>query len=366
MRVILTDVLNMVRLKSRFYVGSMQWSRSVLFVLFAVQAIAQNPVDSTTFSTDVRVVNLLAVVKDRSGRLRNDLTKNDFELLVDGRPQAISYFSRQTSLPLTLGLLVDTSASMLRVFDAERTASTRFLKQVLRNPEDRAFLVRFDWDVKLLQPPTSSRRRLQSGLGVLDSQTWYQRQMEERRNAAPRHNRASTTLYDAIAQSATLYMKGQAGRKGIILLSDGVDDGSANSLSDAIGAALRSDTLIYSIHVFKAHPDVVETQSARSSSPAVSPEEQRRKSAVEFGKQVLMRLSEQTGGGFFEMTDPGATGSIFAQIEDELRSQYNLGFTPVPASSSPGVHTIVLTTTVSGATVQTRGSYFIEGAVHNR
>jgi len=326
-------MLHVVHFKSHFYAGWMLWAISVLLGVFALQAPAQNPADSTTFSTDVRVVNLLAVVKDRSGRLRNDLTKSDFQLLVDGRLQAISYFSRQTNLPLTLGLLVDTSASMLRVFDAERTASTRFLKQVLRNPEDRAFLVRFDWDVKLLQPPTSSRRRLQSGLGVLDSQTWFQRQMEERRNAAARGKRASTTLYDAIAQSANLYMKGQGGRKAIILLSDGVDDGSASSLNDAIGAALRSDTLVYSIHVFKAHPDAVETQSGRSSSPAVSPEEQRRKSAVEFGKQVLMRLSQQTGGGFFEMTDPEATGSIFAQIEDELRSQYNLGFTLAPASS---------------------------------
>lgn len=175
-------MLNVMHCKSRFYAAWMTWPQSVLFVVVALQAAAQNSVDSTTFSADVRVVNLLAVVKGTSGRLRNDLARNDFQLLVDGRPQAISYFSRQTNLPLTLGLLVDTSASMLPVFDAERTASTKFLKQVLRNPDDTALLVRFDRDVKLLQPPTSSRRRLQSGLGVLDSQTWFQRQMEERRS----------------------------------------------------------------------------------------------------------------------------------------------------------------------------------------
>jgi VWFA-related protein len=337
------------------------WSRSVLLVVFVSQATAQNSADSTTFSADVRVVNILAVVKDRFGHLLNDLAKNDFRLLVDGKPQPIGYFSRQTNLPLTLGLLVDTSASMLRVFDAERTAGTKFLKQVLRNPEDRAFLVCFDRDVKLLQPPTSSRRRLQSGLGVLDSQTWFQRQMEERRNDTPRSKRASTALYDAIAQSATLYMKGQGGRKAIVLLSDGMDDGSTSSLNDAIGAALRSDTLVYSIHVYNSQPDAVEARSTPSTSPAISHEEQRRRKAIEFGKQVLMRISQQTGGGFFQVTDARTTESIFAQIDDELRSQYSLGFTPAPGGSSPGVHTIVLTTTVNGATVQTRDSYFVEG-----
>jgi VWFA-related protein len=363
---LINNVLNVVHFKSRFHAGWMVCSRSVLFVVFALQATAQNSIDSTTFSADVQVVNFLAVVKDRSGRLRNDLARDDFQLLVDGRPQAIGYFSRQTNLPLTLGLLVDTSASMLRVFDAERTASTRFFKQVLRNPEDRAFLVRFDWEVKLLQPPTSSRRRLQSGLGVLDSQTWFQRQIEERRNARTHDKQASTALYDAIAQSAALYMKGKGGRRAMVVLSDGVDDGSVRSLEDAVGAALRFDTLVYSIHVFTAQPDVVETRGTLSSSPAVSHEEQRRRRAVEFGKRVLMRVSQQTGGGFFEMTDARATGSIFAQIEDELRSQYSIGFTPAPASLSPGAHTIVLTTSVDGATVQTRDSYFVEQAVHNR
>jgi len=341
--------------------------RSMLCLVLVLQATAQNSADSTTFSADVRVVNLLAVVKDRSGRLRSDLAKNDFQLMIDGKPQAIDYFARQTDLPLTLGLLVDTSASMLRVFDAERTASTKFLKQVLRRPEDRAFLVRFDRDVKLLQPPTSSRKRLQSGLGVLDSQTWFQRQMEEeRQNATPRGKRASTALYDAVVQAATRYMKGQNGRKAIILLSDGVDDGSTSSLSDAIGAALRSDTLVYSIHVFNSEPHAVETRSTLSSSPAISHEEQRRKRAVEFGRQVLMRVSQQTGGGFFAMPDARTTASIFTQIEDELRSQYILGFTPAGDGSSPGVHSIMLTTTASGATVQTRESYFVEAADHSR
>ena len=117
-----------------------------------------------TFSTEVKVVNVLANVYGKTGEIVRDLTKDDFLLSEDGHPQTIRYFSRETDLPLTLGLLVDTSMSQRRVLDAERIASFRFVDQVLREATDHVFIVQFDMGVEIRQPLTSSRRALESAL----------------------------------------------------------------------------------------------------------------------------------------------------------------------------------------------------------
>lgn len=314
----------------------------------SLQTDARTP--PPVFSTNVQVVNLFAVVHDASGRIRNDLTKGDFRLQVDGKAQTVTYFSQQTDLPLTLGILVDTSASMLRVFDEERTAAGKFLKQVLREHTDQAFLVGFDRNVKLLEGLTSSRRKLQSGLGVLDSQTWFARQMAQRAASKPPRRGVSTALYDAIVQSSNNYLRAPAGRKAIILLSDGVDDGSTQSLKTAVDAALRANTLIYSIHIFNRTPY----------SAVTSPEDKRRKQEIVYGKGVLLYMAQQTGGEFFEATDKQNLPAIFARIEEELRNQYSLGFSPSAEEAAPGFHSVVLATTTPGFTVQTRNGYHID------
>lgn len=292
------------------------------------------------------------MVHDGSGRVRSDLTKSDFELQVDGKPQAISYFSRQADLPLTLGLLVDTSASMLRVFDEERAAASKFLKQMLRERRDQAFLVHFDRDVQLLQRLTSSRRKLQAGLGTLDSQTWFARQMEHPRSPTNGGRGVSTALFDAVVLASDAYMKEQRGRKAIILLSDGMDDGSRSTLNEAIGAALRADTSVYSIHIFNRAPYPAD-------GPVTSAADSRGQQRIAFGRQVLMRLSRQTGGGFFEITDKESVQTAFAAIEEELRNQYSLGFSPAAASAFPGFHSVILTATPPGLTVQTSDGFFV-------
>src|SRR5712692_1020139 len=123
----------------------------------------------TTFSTDVKVVNVLATVRDKQGRIIKDLAQDDFVLEEDGRPQAIRYFSRQTDLPLTLGLLVDTSMSQRRLLGEERTASYRFFDQVLREKKYMAFVIHFDREVELLQDLTSSRKDLEAALAKLET-----------------------------------------------------------------------------------------------------------------------------------------------------------------------------------------------------
>ena len=129
----------------------------------------------TTFSTDVKVVNVLATVRDKKGQIVQNLTKDDFTLEEDGHPQTIRYFSRETDLPLTLGLLIDTSMSQRRVLGQERTASYRFLDQVLREDKDMAFVIHFDREVELLEDLTSSRKKLESALTALETPQPQQR-----------------------------------------------------------------------------------------------------------------------------------------------------------------------------------------------
>ncbi|HEX8894696.1 MAG TPA: VWA domain-containing protein, partial [Terriglobales bacterium] len=135
---------------------------SVLLVTMSVTAQQEDKQEAaTTIKKDVNVVNVLASVRNKQGQIVNDLTKDDFKLEVDGHPQAIKYFSKVTDLPLTLGLLVDTSLSQRRVLDKERTASYTFLNDLLDQTRDKAFIVHFDFDIELLQDLTSSRPKLE-------------------------------------------------------------------------------------------------------------------------------------------------------------------------------------------------------------
>ena len=204
----------------------MRISRRHLLLGSVARALAQD----ASFSADVKVVTLLATVRDRDGQMVKDLDREDFLLLEDGKPQTISYFTRETDLPLTIGLLVDTSRSQSEVLEPERRASLAFLDRVLREDKDKAFVAHFDTKVEVLQGFTSSREELSSALGQLK---------------VPSH--ISTLLYDAIRNCSENQMKRKKGRKAFILLSDGVDFRSKTSLGTAIEYAQRADTIIYSI-----------------------------------------------------------------------------------------------------------------------
>ena len=149
----------------------------------ALPRAASNSADQplTTLSVHVKVVNVLATVRDKHGSIVNDLGKDDFILTEDGRPQAIKYFARETDLPLTLGMLVDTSMSQRRVLSEERDASQSFLAQVLREDQDKAFVIHFDREVELLQDLTSSHEKLHAALESLLDSAVHSRQPERRR-----------------------------------------------------------------------------------------------------------------------------------------------------------------------------------------
>ncbi len=323
------------------------------------------------FSAGVKVVNLFATVRDKKGQIVRDLNKDDFVLDEDDRPQTIRYFARETDLPLTIGLLVDTSGSTRRVLPDERSASYRFLEQVLRPEKDQAFVIHFDFDVELLQDLTSSRQKLEKALDELETgqgrPQWGQRGQQGPygypgggRRGGPGGGRrgGGTSLYDAVLLASDELMRKQSGRKALILLTDGMDNGSKVSLSQAVEAAQRADTLAYSI-LFEdpelGWSGVPAGGMGRRGGWGGRPMPRMERTD---GRAVLEQISRETGGRFFEVSKRQTIQKVFADIEEDLRNQYSLGYTPETSETSGAYHRIHLTTKQKGLTVQTREGYY--------
>ena len=283
-----------------------------------------------TFSTDVKVVNVLATVRAKNGEFIRNLSKDEFSLSENGRPQTIRYFSQETGLALTLGLMVDTSLSQQRVLDAERTASFHFLDQVLRDNVDQAFIMQFDFAIQLRERLTFSRRKLEETLALVDTPS--RKELEMQRGGG-------TLLYDAIVMAAQDIMKNQLNRKAVIVLTDGVDFGSEATVETVIEAAQRADMLVYSI-LFS---------DPRAYGFSIGGPD---------GKKPLMRMSKETGGGFFEVTKKQTIDQIFDIIQEELRSQYSLGYVSDEPVRVSEFRSIQLTAKQKGLVVQARDRYW--------
>lgn len=286
-----------------------------------------------SFSSDVQVVNVLATVRDKKEQFVRDLTKDDFSLLEDNRPQKIRYFSAETDLPLTIGLMVDTSLSQVHVLDAERGASFRFIDEVLRENKDKVFVMQFDMNVKTMQPLTGSRSDLQESLRMVNTPTKKELQSQYG---------GGTLLYDAISDASKEIMRKQQGRKALIVLSDGGENGSNATLTDAVQEAQRSNTLIYTI---------LFTDGGYGS---------------DFGKRVMQRLAKQTGGSYFEVSKKLTIDQVFAQIEEDLRSQYSIGYVSDKPAQISEFRKIQLTVKKPGLTVNARDRYWAGPPEPNR
>jgi VWFA-related protein len=311
-----------------------------------------------TYSVNVKVVNVLATVRDKHGNIINNLSKDDFTLEEDGRPQTIKYFTRESDLPLSLGLLVDTSLSQRRVLDEERRASGEFTDDVLRVDKDASFLIHFDREVELLQDLTKSPQKIGEALQKLETPSMDQ-DPQQGGGGYPgaggrRRGGGGTLLYDAIFLASDEVLRKQEGRKALVLLTDGVDTGSKESIDEAIEAAQRADTVVYSI--------LFSDQQAYGNGGGWShgggwggpmgggggrrgggypgggypgggggyPGRMERPD----GKKVLERISKETGGRMFEVTKKQTVADIYKQIQDELRNQYSLGYTPDRAAGT--------------------------------
>jgi VWFA-related protein len=332
-------------------------------------------------AVEVKTVSVLATVRDKKGKIVPNLTKDDFQLDEDGRPQTINYFAHESDLPLRLGLLVDTSLSQRRLLDQERSASYSFLDHLLRPAKDLAFVIHFDHDVELLQEFTPERPKLQAALQALQTPQFSGGGGGNGGGSnggggggngggggggrSRGSHGAGTLLYDAIFLASDELMSKQQGRKALIILTDGVDHGSKETMAEAIATAQRADTIIYSI----LFADDEEGNYQRPGGFGMGghgggmgggrgggsryPQQEQRPD----GKKILEEISKETGGRMFKVSKKETVDAIYAEIEEELRNQYSLAYTP-DKGNTVGYHKIHLVAKPKDLTVQTRDGYY--------
>ena len=285
---------------------------------------------------DVDLVNLYFAVRSKQNALINSLEKTDFDLSEDGVKQEIKYFAKDTDLPLTIGLLVDVSNSQRNLIEIERRAANSFFNSVLRK-KDVAFLISFGADSELLQDITGSPRLLQEGLDHMKLNGGF-----AGINAGPVPTMSKprgTVLYDAVYLASSDILAREAGRKAIILITDGEDEGSRETEKAAIEAAQRADAIIYGILY-------VDRQFYGGFGMGYS------------GESVLKHMAEETGGRLFQVDRKNNLDSIFQQIQDEMRTQYAIGYTPVNSKKDGSYRKIDLRASNKDLKVQVRRGYY--------
>ena len=258
------------------------------------------PAQELTLRMDVRLVSVFVNVIDQNGAIVSGLTREDFALAEDGRPQRIAVFERQSDLPLNLTLAIDTSGSVHKDMAEEADAARRFAHALLR-PQDQMSLMQFATEVLELTPFTNKVAQIDHGLGQLRGD-W------------------ATSLYDAICL-ASGRLGGKDGRKVLVLVSDGDDTAGNATYGKAVEQALRNEVIIYSII------DVpIEASAGRDLG----------------GEHALITLAEQTGGKSFYVSD-GGLDKAFARVSDDLRTQYLLGYYPKNQEPGRAFHRIQVT-----------------------
>jgi VWFA-related protein len=299
-----------------------------------------------TFKLNVNLVDVFFTARDKHGELIPHLTKDECTIKEDGVPQTFKSFTAETDLPLTMGILLDTSGSQQNVLPLEQQAGAEFLRDVLR-PKDEAFLASFDVNVDLLQDYTNSPRLLADAMDKAQINT-----AGGNGSGLPGlgggpvptvGDPKGTLLYDAIYQSATDKLSEQTGRKALIILTDGEDEGSDHKIGDAISAAQRSNVMVYVILI----ADVGSYIDAGMGY---------------YGYSAAKRLTEQTGG---RLIDVGSNGrklaAAFQQISDELRSEYLATYTP-SNSKLDGTYRKISMNCGNDIKIQTRKGYFAPNA----
>ncbi len=298
----------------------------------------QSQEPETVIRVDVDRVNVVFSVRDKRSGFVNTLTKDDIEVKEDGRRQEILTFARETDLPLTIGLLVDVSVSQQRLIEVERQAAAQFFRQVLR-PKDLAFLISFGSEAELLQDSTSSVRALEQGLGEMRGNSSGGPMINPGpipSASAPR----GTILYDAVYLAAQEKLRQEVGRKAIVLITDGVDQGSRVKKDEAIHTALRADSMIYSIYY--VDPGFYGYGGG--------------------GDGTLKDMAEDTGGRMLRVDRKNTLDDVFRQIQDEMRSQYAISYSSTNNTRDGGFRKLEVKTNNKDLKVQARKGYFAPSA----
>jgi len=271
------------------------------------QSEQQLPESQQTLKVQTTLVNVFVTVRDKHNGIVSDLAEKDFTIYEDGQEQKVAFYSKEVNLPITLGVLIDTSGSMSNIFGAEQDTASRFLKEVMRK-RDEAMVISFDFDVNLLADFTQDTEVLEHAIrrarinavssgGVVTPST------------LPQGQNGGTDLYDAVYLACHDQLSSEAGRKAIILLTDAEDTGSKLSLQEGIEAAQRSDTVI---HVLRLADEPFYYGMGVGYS----------------GASVARKMAEETGGREIEVRSEKSLEKAFDVISEELRSQYVLGYYP--------------------------------------
>lgn len=295
--------------------------------------------ESPTIKVDVNVVNVLFSVRDKRNGLIGNLEKNDFTVFEDGKQQTVTAFNRESNLPLTMGLLVDVSKSQENLIDVEQRAATQFFRQVLRD-KDQAFLISFGQDSELLQDYTNSAKLLQSGLSKLRVDAPAMASVPgPLSNPGPvptMNNPRGTVLYESVYLAANEKLKGEVGRKALIIITDGMDQGSRIKINEAIEAAHRADAIIYGIYYVDR--GMYGWGGASDS--------------------YLKRMAEETGGRVFHIDRKTTLNEAFTQLQEELRSQYAISYTPANDKKDNTFRRIEIRPNQKDYKVQARRGYY--------
>jgi VWFA-related protein len=297
-----------------------------------------------TLKVNVEVVQLFFNVKDKHGALIPNLNKDNFELFEDGKAQTIKYFKAETDLPLTLGILIDSSGSQMRVLDMEKEVGGSFLESTLRN-KDEAFVISFDVDITLLQDFTSSVSRLRHALGEAKINTGGVGCSggpigPQGPIPCSSTGQRGTALYDAVYLASHDEFSHEVGRKAMILLTDGQDEGSRLKIKDAIEAAQKADAICYVLLI--ADRGFYGLGSFGYS-----------------GDSDMKKLTEETGGRVIPVGNKiEKLRQAFDQISQELRSQYDAGYVPTNAARDGSFRKVEIKPKQGDYKVQARSGYY--------
>ena len=296
------------------------------------------PPSDQVIRVDVNLVNLFFSVRDRKGAYIATLGKDDFTVFEDGKPQEIRFFSRETDQPLTLGLLVDVSRSQEALIEVERSASSRFFQRMLRQ-KDMAFLISFGVDAELLQDYTGSPALLARALEKLRLNAGVSGMSPTGSPLPLPGGGRGTVLYDAVWLASKEKLRGEVGRKALVVITDGVDVGSRVKLQEAIEEAQRADAIVYVI-LFE-DPRYTSWQYGGVS-----------------GEGAMRRMAEETGGRVFRVSRRESLDDIYDTIQTELRSQYSIAFAPSNQARDGSFRRVEVKTKNRDYRVQVRRGYY--------
>ncbi len=309
----------------------------VLLAAFGAYVFAQN---EPVIKVQVALVNVLFSVHTKKGGLIGDLKKDDFTIYEDGQKQEIKYFTRETDLPLTLGLLIDVSRSQMNLISIEQSAASQFFQEVIR-PKDLAFVISFGSDADLLQDYTNSHKLLQHALADLKVNSDVGGLQPGPVPTA--NNPRGTILYDAVYLAANDQLHGQVGRKALVMITDGDDQGSRYDVRQAIEAAQKADAIVYSIY-YVDHGFYMQNGFGLTFGGG--------------GEGILKRISDETGGRVFKVSSKNTLHDVFVQLQDEMRSQYAITYSPTNEARDGTFRRIEIRTENKDYKIQARKGYY--------